>query len=171
MSDNFVLLQTYLFHNYRLLYQVGRMSSVHLIQVEVYYSQLQHIKQLRDLSEWPNLGSYLILLVIHYITRWEWTKMAYHTTVAFVGQTQLKVVFTCQSVAHLGHCVHLLNSQMLCYATFVIIKMLQLDVSIALESISTLILMIGLVMRLLNLLQRLAFHHHFQFQTFWQLVL
>ena len=97
--------------------------------------------------------------------------MAYHTTIASVGQTQLRVVFTCQSVACLDHCRHLLNSQMLCYATFVITEMPQLDVSIALENVSALILMIGLVMRLFNLLQKLVFRHHFQSQTFWQPVL
>jgi len=171
VSDGFVPLQTYLFLNYRLLYPVGRMSSVDLIQVKVYYFQLLHIKQLRDSFEWPNWDLYLILLVIHYITRWEWTEMAYHTTVASMGQTQLRVVFTCQSVAHLDHCRHLLNSQMLCYATFVIVEMPQLDVLITQENISTLILMTGLVMTLLNLPQKLVFLHYFQFLTLWQLVL
>jgi hypothetical protein len=74
--------------------------------------------------------------------------MAYHTTVTFVGQTQLRVVFTCQFVTHFDHCRHLLNSQMLCYATFVIVKMPQLDVLITLENISTLILMTGFMMTL-----------------------
>ena len=34
--------------------------------------------------------------------------MAYHTTATFVGQTQLRVVFTCQSVTHLDLYEHLL---------------------------------------------------------------
>ena len=97
--------------------------------------------------------------------------MVYHTTAASVGQTQLRVVFTCQSVAHLDLYEHLLSSQMLCYATFTIAEMLQLVALIAQGNVSALILMIGLVMRLLNLLQRLVLPHHSQFLTFWQLAL
>ena len=126
---DFAPLPTYLFLSYRLLYLAGRMSSAHLTQVEVYYSQLQHIKQQRDSSEWPSLDLYLILLAIHFITRWELTRMGYHTTTALVGQTQLRVVFKCQSVAHLDLYKHLLSSQTLCCVTFVIIGMLQLDAS------------------------------------------
>ena len=159
--SDFAPLPTYLFLSYRLLYLAGRMSSAHWIQVEVYYSQLQHIKQHRDSFEWLSSDLYLILLAIHSITRWELTGMAYHTTVAFMGQAQLRVVFICQSVALLDPCEHLLSSQMLCYATFVIIKMLQLDASIRQGNISTLILTTGLMMRLLNLLQRLEFPYHF----------
>src|ERR1700734_2941385 len=108
--DDFVPLPTSLFLSYKLLYLVGRMSSAPLTQVEVYYSLLLHVKLLRDSSEWPSLDLYLILLATHSITRWELTKMAYHTTVASVGQTQSRVVFTCQSVVHLDLCEHLQSS-------------------------------------------------------------
>src|SRR5258705_4105650 len=148
--DGFGPLQTSLFRSYKLLYLVGRMSSAPLTQVEVYYSLVLHIKLLRGSSEWPSLDLYLTLLVTHSITRWKLTKMVYHTTAASVGQTQLRVVFTCQYIAHLDLYEHLLSSQMLCYATFTIAEMLQLVALIAQGNVSALILMIGLMMRLLN---------------------
>jgi len=137
------------------------MSSALLTQVKMYYSLLLHV------SCWgtpPGGQAWTYIWFPGYSLCYKMgvdnDGLPYYRCIC--GTTQLRVVFTCQSITHLDLCEHLLSSQMPCYAVGCF--------NHTGKCLSTR-LKTGLVMRLLNLLQRLVLPLHSQFLTFWQLTL